>query len=944
MSAPAPEAPALQLRLFGTPRIHAEGCDLTSRLSKRAVWLLAILALHPGEPVDRHKLAGWLWPESPDSTALHNLRQTLNSLRTTLGALKEIVQAPTTRSLVLPTASMVYADVWEFDQLVSSNEISSLERCMALHQQPLLLGCDEPFAAQARHKREEAVLGAIERLATLYRVRKDARSAIQALERAVEIDPYRESAVRSLMLAYSDLGQPLEALEQYRNLRNRVRADLDSEVSDETRELAQSIRAAISMRKANDAPRARLRRVPLSLTALIGRNSEQEEIAALLDRGRLVTLTGAGGVGKTRLAIAAAERVGERYADGAVFADLAPLQSGNAVPNTLALVLGVQEQAGRAIAESVVEWLSGRELLLILDNCEHLVEGVFAVVEAILSAAPRVRFLATSRRSLGVRGELLYPVEPLSVPSSTATVRQRADAESVRLFLDRSPSLAGRISPAELGIIASICRRLDGLPLAIELAAARTNVLSLKEIEARMRESFDLLAGGARSLARHQTLAASMEWSWEQLSNEEQQALRRLSAFQGGCTLAAAEFVLDSANALDLLGALLDRSLIKREQTKEASRYTLLETIRQFAGEKLRASGEREETFDRHRGYFLEWVRTGDPAMHHRGEEEWFERYERDHDNLRAAIAWSHERGQHGRALELCVYLSRFWDTHGHLSEGRDHLEHALSFETPGVGRPFRGRARVHAGWMAATQQDCRSAIRHYEEALEIALDQADVPSTGRILNCIGDAYATMRDFGKAREFFERSLEKQRQRGHLPGIATVQSNLSEIEIEEGDLLAARARLEEGLAALGSNLTTYAESGGLVTNNLAFVNLREGNLKEAERLAIQAVRLFYEGGLLIQVPSALGVLGLSIAGQGRSSPLLGAAPRLASAQGIEFPGFLSRALSEAVRLYPKEPSKEGSDITLEQAVEFALNLPSAEQRLSPGIRPDSNSPI
>lgn len=911
--------PLVELRLFGKPLVRANGQDVTNRLSKRAVLLLAILALHRGEPVERQKLANLLWPESPDATALHNLRQTLNGLRTELGPAKEVLQSPGPRTLQMAAAPEVQADVWEFNEALSKDNVGGFERCLSLQQQPLLLGCDEPFALQARQEHEEALLIAMEALAALHLVENDAAAAVGILDRALGLDPYRERVARSLMQAYSELAQPLEALELYRRFKNRVRSDLQSDVGQETRELAQSIRGAISARTVKGRPSDPLRRLPLTLAPMIGRVSEKHEIASLLDRGRLVTLSGPGGVGKTRLAIGAAEAAGPQFRDGVAFVDLAAVMAAGTVPTTLARVLALQERIGAPILQTVAEWLAPRNLLLILDNCEHLAGGIAQAVETLLNSAPCLHILATSRQPLEVRGELIYPVEPLAVPPLKASAQECLRSESVQLFVERSARAA---APPDLAVLASICRRLDGLPLAIELAAARTNVLSLKEIEARLRESFDLLAAGPRTLPRHQTLAASMEWSWGQLSEEQQRALARLSVFQGGCTFAAAEAVTDEKKALDILGSLVDRSLVKRASDSEDSRYFLLETVRQFAAEKLRLRGESEEACNRHRDYFLQWAEVGDLAMQQPKERELFERYERDHDNLRAAIAWSHHRGEHDRALELCVYLSRFWDTHGHLSEGRNHLEYSLGFETPRVSRAFRGRARVHAGWMATTQRDCTSAVRHYEEALEIAQQEGDLRSVGRILCCMGNAYTNVGEFGKAREVFGSSLEIQWERGNLPGVATVQSNLAEIDLDQGNLAAAKVRLHEALRAFGTSIADHPEAGGLVLRNLSFVSLREGDILEAGRLACEAVQLFYAGGLLIQLPAALAMLGVTTTGY---SPLLGAAQRSAKEQGIEYPSFLSPEVSRAAQITAEAQLEAGRRMDLDQAVQYALKV-------------------
>ncbi|MGD2077298.1 MAG: adenylate/guanylate cyclase domain-containing protein, partial [Chloroflexota bacterium] len=431
--------------------------------------------------------------------------------------------------------------------------------------------------------------------------------------------------------------------------------------------------------------------LPVQLTTFIGREKQISEVSQHLNQSRLVTLIGAGGTGKTRLAQQAAARLVQRFPDGVWLVKLAPLSDPALLPQTVASTLGVREEPNRSLTDTLESFLHSKEMLLILDNCEHLVQDCAELATSLLSSCPQLRILDTSREALGVAGEVIFLVPPMSLPPEAQNVGQRdlAQYEGVQLFMERAETaLPGfKMTEQNAASILQVCRRLDGIPLAIELAAARLKLLQVEQIATRLDDRFRLLTGGSRTaLPRHQTLRAMIDWSYDLLSKSERVLLERLTVFAGGWTLEAAEAICSGAlltrdDILDLLFQLINKSLVisDREQGVE-TRYQMLESIRQYGKEKLIESGEIEQMRDKHLDFYLTLIEKAEPELRGPEPARWYEMLETEHDNLRSALEWSKQAHEQA-GLQLAGTLEWFWNARGYMSEGRRHLADLLQTE-----------------------------------------------------------------------------------------------------------------------------------------------------------------------------------------------------------------------------------------------------------------------
>jgi predicted ATPase/DNA-binding SARP family transcriptional activator len=631
--------------------------------------------------------------------------------------------------------------------------------------------------------------------------------------------------------------------------------------------------------------------LPVHLTSFVGREREIDTVSALLGSSRLLTLTGAGGSGKTRLAGEVASRAAEGVEDVG-WVELAPLAQAGLLPQFVATALGLGEERPDSAVRTILAFLANRPFLLVLDNCEHLVEACAVLTEMLLRACPELRVLATGREPLGVPGERAWLVPGLSLPGAEAEGRAAdvEDAEAVRLFVERArdavPGFA--LSDANAAAVAQVCRRLDGIPLAIELAAARAKVLAPEQIARRLDDVFALLASGARTvLPRHRTLRAVIDWSYEMLSEEERLLLQRLSVFAGGFSLEAAERVcadgrIARAEVLELLAMLVDRSLVTMQEVEEVARYRLLETVRQYGAERLRAAGEEEALQDRHLAFFLDLAGEAEPHLTTPRRRRWVELLDRELDNLRQALRWSRESDPEAH-LRLAGMLCWYWFSSRHWAEGRQWLDRALTL--PGAaGTPSRAAALFAAGVLATLQGQSALATPWLRESAAIADALGDRRQEAYARNYLGMSLV-VQGLPEGKAPVAAALAWFREAGDLYGLRLSMLILGSLALAQGRTAEAAELAGEGVRvarSFGQNREL-----GIALQTLGEVHHRQGDLAGAAALFLEALEALRNDPLYLFVARSLELLAVVACDQGNvrdSARLFGSADSIREALG------------------------------------------------------------
>jgi predicted ATPase/DNA-binding CsgD family transcriptional regulator len=565
-----------------------------------------------------------------------------------------------------------------------------------------------------------------------------------------------------------------------------------------------------AIRSTTDSPSRRLHNLPLQLTTFIGRRNAMAEVQRLLATKRLVTLAAVGGAGKTRLALEVASRSLDRYPDGAWFVDLAPIKDGHLVLSLFGSALGVHERPRQPMAETLIEHLRDRHLLLVVDNCEHVIEDCAGVVDSILRSCPNIFVLATSREPLRVDGETVWRLPQMDVPDMAAPIdlHELGQYEAVGLFLDRAQlgEPGFEISAESAPAVALLCRRLDGIPLAIELAAARSSLMSADQILARLEGRFGFLTGGSRvGPTRHRSLQAALDWSYELLSNSERTLFRRLSVFAGSFSLEAVERVccdndLDVVGITDLLGSLVDKSLVIADGTAVGTiRFRMLETLQQFGHERLTENEEVEPISRRHCELFVSVAEETAPELRGRDQQVWHHRLAQDIGNLRLALEWSSRR-EPQLNLRLSVALTPFWHLHGLDQEGDAWFKRVLA-ENPARNK-LRAQALEEGGLFSYWRDDFDGTSARWHECLELYRELGDRKGVGRALARVAEVAEWHGDFELAHRYYDDGLAMSRETEDAQTITKVLSKVGRLAIKEGNHERARTYLEESISSFG----------------------------------------------------------------------------------------------------------------------------------------------
>jgi predicted ATPase/class 3 adenylate cyclase len=601
--------------------------------------------------------------------------------------------------------------------------------------------------------------------------------------------------------------------------------------------------------------------LPRQLTTFIGREPVIAEVKRFLADTHLLTLTGPGGSGKTRLAVEIAASLLDDYPDGVWLVEFAPQADPALVPQVLSTTLGVREEAGgRPLVTTLIDHLRPKRVLLLFDNCEHLIDACARLADTLLRGCLEVKILSTSREALGLTGEVTFRVPPLSLPDSghLPPLERLTEYEAIRLFVDRAAAVKPdfTLTDGTAPAVVQICQRLDGIPLALELAAARVRTLSVQQITAHLDERFRLLTGGSRTaLPRHQTLRGLIDWSYDLLSEAERGLLRRVSVFVGGWTLEAAAAVcagdgVDRYDIVDLLGRLADKSLCLTDGQGSDPRYRLLETIRQYGLEKLMETPEGRVVRDHHRDFYLGFAEDAEPRLRGPDQVSWLKRLEADHDNLRAALRWSLDREETEPALRLGSALWMFWDTHGYVREGREWLDELLarahdlpaSAFTP-VSRRALAKVLEGAAYTRARWSEFAKGIDFQTQALAVWRELGDKRGIAEALNQLGDHTRTLGDRARGKAMVVESLALFRELADQRGTAYALNSLAEMVSADGDLASARLLFEESVPLFEAIEDQRGLSHAL--DNLGGVLTADGDYGPAEAMYSKSLRLAEE---------------------------------------------------------------------------------------------------
>ncbi|MFE3177021.1 BTAD domain-containing putative transcriptional regulator [Amycolatopsis sp. NPDC059090] len=901
----------MRIGLLGPLEVRNDDGAAVEIAGARLRTLLSALALEPGRVVSAGRLVDAVWGTRPPATA--NALQALVSRLRRAGTRLD----STPSGYRLPEATV---DAARFEELVTAARTAPDEKRVVLLREALNLWrgpalgdvSDAQFFQGHIVRLNELRLSATEEFAEAVLRLGHGADLVEELSRLVAEHPLRERLTAALMLSLQAAGRPAEALQVFARIRMALADELGADPAPElsaahTRILRETVAD-------EDEARTNLR---AGLTSFVGRTTEVTRVAKLVGEYRLTTLTGPGGAGKTRLATETGRHLlSER--GGVWFAELAPLADGADVPQAVLDALGLREQmysgtlAIGTPRERAARALRDRDAVLVLDNCEHVIEAAAELAEHLLGECPRLRILATSREPLAVTGEALWPVEPLTLPAENATSVEAMSCASVRLLADRAAAVRPGFTVDESTVdeVVRICRALDGMPLAVELAAARLRSLTVSQLAARLDDRFRLLTAGSRTaLPRHRTLRAVVDWSWDLLEPDERQLLRRLSVFSGGATADAAEAVCGGTS--ELLSALVDKSLLTVSEDAEP-RYRMLETIKAYGLEQLDLADERSELRQAHAEWFARFAETGDKYLRRAEQIEWLARFAAEHGNLISAARGAIAAREASTSLRLATSCAWFWMLTGHKTEAQELIEAALAL--PGdADRELRAMGYAMAALLLTIGMSTEtSADELGRKALELSRD-----SKNSLLRSIIPVFTRTADSG-----------------------AVESTLDELLADDDPWLRAHARLHRARSQLNLRHDSAAQEAdvreavrlfrrcgerwgmSLALNSLADVVARRGELEEAVACYEESIQVVSEIGSAEDVLFARGRqahLFWQLGDEAAAAAAVTAAER--DARSVPFPdslAFLAQTKAELAR-WRGDPAEARSELNRAEAL-------------------------
>jgi predicted ATPase/DNA-binding SARP family transcriptional activator len=938
----------LEVRLLGMFEVKHKKKQI-SISSRPAQSLFAYLVITAGTPHRREKLAGMLWPDSLEETARDNLRHALWRVRKALesGSSTRFLHADDL-TIKFEASSGYWLDAAELEKLSENASADELSAVLSGYQGELLPGFYDEWVMLEREHLSSVFEHKMARLMSLLQNENRWLDILDWGERWIKLGQKPEPAYRALMLAHAAKGDMSNVAATYERCVKSLR-EFGMEPSVQTKELYKNLKSDKESPKTltlTTRPVAKeiSSNIPVPLTSFIGREKELKEIARLLSSSRLLTLTGPGGVGKTRLAIQTARYAIKKFKDGIFWVDLVGLQDSSLIPQKIAQELNVREVSNQPMIETLKTHLKSKDLLLVLDNCEHLIEACAQTVEGLLGACPKLKILATSRERLDLFNETAWNVPSLPLPEmqQAFSLKQLKEFASIGLFVERARNVKSDflLTEQNASSVAQICDHLDGIPLAIELASARIKVLSVDEIASRLNDRFSLLTSGSRTaLPRQQTLRATIDWSHELLTEPERILFHRLAVFVGGFTLEGAEGIcskgIKRGDILDLLGRLVDKSLVMvLESTRGDTRYRLLETIREYAFEKLTGSGEAATIRNQHLEFFMRLAEEASPNTFGAESVKYFEQIDRELDNIRSTMEWAIETRQALIALRLAAALFYFWYNRTLQGEWFDRFRRVLSLPEGLERTPERAKALSSLSFFYWAGMTTANPYRELEEALSIGRELGSDHIIAQSLRNLGRTEYVDGNYAKARSLLEESLDIGQKLGHehKMEIVLTKNFLGDVAWHQGDLKNARLLYEECVSALkeirDQNFLAYA------VRRLGQVACRQGEFEKAALLCGESLSLNQglrdERGIVACLSAFAGIAtarGKSVS----AAHIFGAVKSLLSALGIrlspidgtEYNRNVAALREKLDRVTLEKTWAKGATMTLEQAVTFAL---------------------